>query len=235
MRRCLWTSWPRRAGADLLLHQSPQPPNDRHVNAWSAHDLCLLEPELLDNQLGVPEVGLESKAPVGAAHDPVEDLALSWLLLPVFGFAAAYSLRLDLILLGQNGLEPIKIGSGSRTAVIISVHQCPYVTGGMVEHRRVPHTPDKTVLNQMVGESLLPVQCRVPGAIKAQSQSPEHVGAGARVLSRDLDVQRPRHLGVEVRAGDIIDHDLPFRPADFNSRRSAEDSPKSLEWRCARV
>ena len=100
-----------------------------------------------------------------------------------------------------------------------------------MKHRRVPHSPDETVLGQVVGHCLLPVQCRIPGAIQAQAQPPEHFWVCVRVRRRDLDVQRPRALGVEVRAGNIIDHDLSLRPADFDSRCSAEDNPESFEWR----
>jgi hypothetical protein len=35
-----------------------------------------LEPELLDDQLGVSEISLQLKTMVGAAHDPIEHLAL---------------------------------------------------------------------------------------------------------------------------------------------------------------
>ena len=45
-------------------------------------------------------------------------------------------------------------------------------------------------------------------AVKAEAQSPEQLRTGLRVLLRDLDVEWSRHLGVEVSARYVVDHNL---------------------------
>ena len=92
------------------------------------------------------------------------------------------------------------------------------------------HSPDKTVFHQVVGERLLPVECCIAGAVKAEPQSPELVSTCIRVLRGHLDIQRSCHLRVEVCTGNIVDHYLALGRAVVGSGSAAEDDPQCLEW-----
>ena len=179
------------------------PTDGRQVHAWRANFLGVLQTQLLDDQLGVPKVILEFKARNGSSHYAVEDLSLCRLAL-----ALANPLGLDCVLLGQNGFHPIKVDRGASTAVIIPVDQCADVSGWVMKHRWMADTAHEPVLHQVIGKCLLPVECCVARAVKTEAQTAEQLRAGLRVLARDLYVEWSRHLGVKVRARDIVDHDL---------------------------
>ena len=94
----------------------------------------VLEPELLDDQLGVAKVGLELEPVIRPADDAVQDLALAELVLAVAALPVPDPLRLDLVSLGQRVLQPIQVARGPCAAVVIAVHERPHVAGLVVEH-----------------------------------------------------------------------------------------------------
>ena len=74
---------------NVLLTSSPT--DGRCVDTRCAHMFGVLQPELLNDELGVPEIGFQLKAVVGASYDTVEHFALGCLVFLVLGFASSYS------------------------------------------------------------------------------------------------------------------------------------------------
>ena len=67
---------------------------------------------------------------------------------------------------------------------------------------------DETTTDEMIGQSLLPVQGCVASPVQAEPQTPQKVGVRLWVLRRQLHVEAPGTLGEEVRPGHVVDHDL---------------------------
>ena len=116
----------------------------------------------------MPQVRFQLEALVGAAYDTVEDLSFTqlWASLPIF--PGSDPLRLDLVLLLEGVLEPVKTRARPRAAVVVSVHEGPDLPLGVMEDGRVANAPDEAALDEVVRQRLLPRQRRVARAIKAQ-------------------------------------------------------------------
>ena len=62
------------------------------------------------------------------------------------------------------------------------MHQGPDVLLGVVEDGWMSDTSREPCLDEVVKQSLLPIEGGVPRAIQAQPETPEIVGMGVRVL-----------------------------------------------------
>ena len=97
------------------------------------------------------------------------------------------------------------------------------------------HTPGEAVLDEVLGQGLLPAEGGVPGPVQAQAKSTEIIWMCLRIFRRNLDVQASGALRVKVRPGHVVHHHLIRRLAVDAGGRLADDEPQRLERRRARV
>ena len=74
------------------------------------------------------------------------------------------------------------------------------------EYAMVRPTADESNLRQVLREALLPKRCGVARAVERKSEATNVTFLEADVLWRELDVQLPLSLGVEIRTFDVGQH-----------------------------
>ena len=142
------------------------------------------------------------------AVDSIQHLTLTQLLYSLAVLSLSNPLGLNLVALLEGGLQPVEVGRRPCAAVVVPVHERPDVLLLVVEDGGVPHAAREAVLDQVLGQGLLPVERRVARAVEAEPEPPEIIGMSVRVFSRKLDVDGPRTLRVEVRPRHIVNHQL---------------------------
>ena len=95
----------------LVSSLSISPTDGGQVDPGCTDFLRVLQPQLFHDQLGMPKVSLKLEASASPSHHAVEYLPLCCLIL----------LGLDLVLLCQDNLHPVKVSRGARAAVIVAV------------------------------------------------------------------------------------------------------------------
>ena len=98
----------------------------------------------------MPEVRLQLVAVLRVPDDSVQDLPLAHLGVALAVDAAANPLRFYLILLLQDGLQPVEAHRRSCAAVIVAVDEGPDVLLRVVEHRWMSHPSHESCLDQML-------------------------------------------------------------------------------------
>ena len=86
------------------------------------------------------------------------------------------------------------------------MYESPNLLLDMMENRWVANPSDESTTDEMIGQGLLPVQGRITSAMQAEPQASKEVGMRLWVLRRQLYIETPGALGVEVRPGYIVDH-----------------------------
>ena len=137
----------------------------RHVHSRCGDYLCIFKSELSHDQLGVPEVGLELPSTCGPSDNSIEYLAFSQLWLAILRGSLAYSLRLDVISLGEGFFEPVKRLRLTRTAVVISVDKGPHVFDRVMEYRGMASPSHKAQAGEVAAEGVLPVDRGIAGPV----------------------------------------------------------------------